>query len=275
MRPRTALLAMAILFAPARFVMAQCGDPSCATFTVPVGINTTTPASSLHVFDGVIRVQRPATSTQGAGLLANHDGPFGNVGWWEITSKAEGYFSFRNTGTNIEVLNLFPDGRIAIGTNRAPDALTVNGAVTVGPARIIDATGHWVGEPTDLVGEQGNDGPPGPTGPTGPDGNRGPDGDPGPPGERGKDGVQGIDGPPGEPGPPGLSTGRSAACNQVFSSSEGCGLVCLRGVVSGGASTTNCSATGSSGHSCLATACQSPFTCNPLKWARCCVCKAS
>jgi hypothetical protein len=61
-------------------------------------------------------------------------------------------------------------GNVGLGTANAPDRLTVNGAVTVGTSRVIDATGKWVGDPTGLVGPQGPAGPQGPVGPQGPPG---------------------------------------------------------------------------------------------------------
>ena len=75
-----------------------------------------------------------------------------------------------------------------------PNSVTVNGVL------VIDATGTWVGAPTNL---QGDPGPAGPMGPAGPAGPAGPDGPQGTPGAPGPAGPQGPPGPTGAQGPPG------------------------------------------------------------------------
>lgn len=270
MRRRAALLAT-VLFALARVAAAQCSDPSCATFTVPVGINTATPQNLLDVFDGLIRVERPADSSQSAGFLVGHDRPLDSLGWWRLMSKPERYFSFRNVGTSTEVLNLFPEGHVGIGTNVAPDPLTVNGPVTVGARRVIDASGRWVGDPTGLVGLKGPTGPTGARGPTGPKGPTGFKGPTGPQGKQGKMGPTGPRGPTGPTGPAGPPTFTSALCTQVEElSTFVCGSVCRDRVVASIRSETNCAVTSDTGP-CSEESCQGT-SCNPRRLALCCVC---
>jgi|GEM_PF-4871182 len=72
-------------------------------------------------------------------------------------------------------------------------------SVSIGPTEVIDEEGHWVGDPTGLVGPSGPVGPPGPEGPQGPVGQAGPAGAPGPVGETGPMGPVGPQGPTGPP----------------------------------------------------------------------------
>lgn len=259
--------AMALGLAPS--AAAQCQDPSCATFTVPVGINTTTPLSSLHVFDGVVRVQRPADSDQSSGFLLLHERPLNGLGLWRVMSKPEGYFSFRNMGLSSEVLNLFPDARVAVGTELVSDTLTVNGPVTVGTARVIGADGRWVGDPEGLRGPDGRQGNQGPTGPTGQTGIRGATGSTGPDGIEGPTGPTGATGRQGPTGPTGPTVTTVAKCDQVTSSTATCAAVCPNGIVATMTSEENCTARGQPSLTCTATVCT---TCVPRRYARCCVC---
>jgi hypothetical protein len=64
-------------------------------------------------------------------------------------------------------------GRVGIGTTNPTAKLDVAGGVAVNGAHVIDGSGHWVGDPTGLmgpVGPTGSTGPTGPIGPTGPPG---------------------------------------------------------------------------------------------------------
>jgi hypothetical protein len=73
------------------------------------------------------------------------------------------------------ITNFFPaSGNVGIGTASPADKLDVAGAIAINSKRIIDSSGNWVGNPTNLVG------PAGPQGPTGPQGIQGPQGPPGP-----------------------------------------------------------------------------------------------
>jgi hypothetical protein len=264
----------AVLFASVRAASAQCGDPACATFTVPVGINTTTPLSLLHVFNGNFRVQRPADSGQSAGFVLGHDGPGGFLGWWRVMSKPEGYFTFRNIGMSADVLNLFPEGKVAIATELATDTLTVAGAVTVGSTRVVDATARWVGSPEGLVGDKGDQGEKGDLGDRGETGDRGRKGLKGEKGEKGEKGDRGLKGEKGLTGPAGPPTRTSAICNKVDSSSRTCGEVCGSRAVAGVTSQFNCSVQSETG-TCAETPCQNPQECPVPFWARCCVCAVS
>ena len=69
------------------------------------------------------------------------------------------------------------------------------GTVSVGGAMVIDNDGHWVGDPTGLIGPQGPIGPAGPLGPIGPAGPAGPQGGIGPIGPMGPVGPVGPVGP--------------------------------------------------------------------------------
>jgi hypothetical protein len=263
--------AMALLCAVARGAEAQCNDPGCATFTVPVGINTTTPLAHLHVFDGVVRVQRPASSAEDAGFLLKHEGPPANAGWWQIGSTPQGHISFFNFGTGTEVLNLFPGGKVAIGTHLAPDTLTVNGPVTVGATRVIDVSGRWVGDPTGLKGPRGEPGLKGEKGLDGGKGQTGEDGDTGERGERGDKGERGLQGARGDPGLAGPAVRTTPRCDKVTTSSANCAAVCPKGVIATVISRMNCRVTAEEPTQCVETACAIPG-CSPFNYARCCVC---
>ena len=75
-------------------------------------------------------------------------------------------------------------------------SLSVNGIP------VIDANGQWIGDPTNLVGPQGPEGPAGAEGPEGP---QGPSGLTGPEGPQGPIGLTGADGATGPQGPPGVT----------------------------------------------------------------------
>ena len=78
-----------------------------------------------------------------------------------------------------------------------PHSVSVNGTT------VIDATGTWVGPPTNLVGPQGPIGMTGPAGPQGPQGIQGPVGPVGPQGPAGMNGLNGTNGTNGAQGPAG------------------------------------------------------------------------
>jgi hypothetical protein len=98
----------------------------------------------------------------------------GDVWYTAGISNANGRKFFINRGPNAGANPDFvidnASGHVGIGTTVTPDALNVAGAVTVGPLRVIDATGKWVGDPTGLVGPQGPQGAQGAQGPQGPAG---------------------------------------------------------------------------------------------------------
>lgn len=83
-------------------------------------------------------------------------------------------------------------------------------SVTVGGTKVIDATGTWVGSPTNLVGPQGPQGAQGPAGPQGPIGPMGAMGAMGLKGDPGATGATGPQGPKGDPGMTG-ATGATGA----------------------------------------------------------------
>lgn len=60
-----------------------------------------------------------------------------------------------------------------LATSTASDQgsnLNISGSVSINGQKVIDETGKWVGDPTDLQGPQGPTGPQGPQGPEGPAG---------------------------------------------------------------------------------------------------------
>jgi len=101
-----------------------------------------------------------------------------DLNWW---SKRPNMFSI-------------PFGNVGIGTMNPIAKLDVYGNIAINGVVIIDASGHWVGSPTGLVG------PPGPKGIQGPKGEKGDKGDKGAKGDIGAQGLQGIQGLQGEQG---------------------------------------------------------------------------
>ncbi len=94
-----------------------------------------------------------------------------------------------------------------LGQDIHPQSISIHG---VGP--VVDSSGHWVGDPTGLIGPQGLTGPTGPqgemglqgpTGPIGPQGEMGPVGLQGPIGLTGLTGPMGMEGSTGPVGPQG------------------------------------------------------------------------
>jgi len=190
-------------------------------------INSSTGPHDLIVGYSFGRVEFPAVNTFvedaafGVGDFSNGSGLSNPIQMVELRrTAADVAMSFHNPGYSVFTVgtshaggNLFSinrgaapgatadltlnpsSGNVGIGTATAPDRLTVNGAVTVGPIRVIDATGRWVGSPTGLVGPQGPPGPPGAAGPTGAAGAQGPQGPQGNPGQNGATGPQGSPGP--------------------------------------------------------------------------------
>jgi hypothetical protein len=73
-------------------------------------------------------------------------------------------------------------------------------SVAIGATAVIDATGHWVGPNTGLIGPTGPQGNPGTNGTNGTNGATGPMGPPGNPGTNGTNGAPGATGPQGIPG---------------------------------------------------------------------------
>jgi hypothetical protein len=103
-------------------------------------------------------------------------------------------------------------GNIGIGTIYPVTKLDIYGNLAINGYVIIDASGHWVGSPTGLIGppgpqgEKGDKGDKGDTGAQGPQGIQSPQGgkgDTGPQGIQGLQGLQGEQGPTGPQGPPG------------------------------------------------------------------------
>ncbi len=76
-----------------------------------------------------------------------------------------------------------------------PMSISIQGA-----GLVINSSGQWVGDPTGLIGPQGEPGPTGPQGDIGPQGIQGIQGPTGPQGDIGPQGIQGIQGPTGPQG---------------------------------------------------------------------------
>ncbi len=82
-----------------------------------------------------------------------------------------------------------------------------NSVYIQGSGMVIDETGHWVGDPSGLIGPtgpQGDTGIQGPDGPTGAQGDTGIHGPVGSTGPKGDTGIQGADGPTGPQGDTGI-----------------------------------------------------------------------
>src|SRR5205814_2120782 len=94
-------------------------------------------------------------------------------------------------------LVLASSGNVGIGTATPSATLDVNGNVAIAGNVVIDATGHWVGSPTGLIGPTGATGP---TGAAGTNGTNGTNGATGATGPTGSQGVQGNTGPTGSQG---------------------------------------------------------------------------
>jgi hypothetical protein len=182
-----------------------------ATVYGNLGIGTPFPGQNLEIVkdngDSAVRFHDPANFWHTMGL-----------------KPSAGYvFTLNRGGTLLEApdFTLSPTGHVGIGTANAPDTLTVNGSIGVSSRSVINSAGQWVGDPTGLVGRQG---------------------DPGPPGQQG---APGLPGQPGSPGPP-VST--SAVCG--LGEPGSCALRC-RGaanvVACIGSSLAGCAATSDTG----------------------------
>lgn len=148
-------------------------------------------------------------------------------------------------------------GNVGIGTSVTPDTLTVNGPITVGATRVIDAAGNWVGSPTGLVGPQG---PAGPQGPQGATGLQGPTGATGPQGPQGPTGATGPQGPQGPAGP--VVTSSALCYNAPYLVSP---VFCPSACVGQCTRTSGCT-TNSDNGACSASAAGGV-------WACCCTCR--
>jgi hypothetical protein len=84
-----------------------------------------------------------------------------------ITSAGYAIRAERAEGVN-GITNFFPgSGNVGIGMTSPAEKLDVSGAIAINSKRIIDNSGNWVGNPTNLVGPAGPQGPQGPQGPAG------------------------------------------------------------------------------------------------------------
>jgi hypothetical protein len=97
------------------------------------------------------------------------------------------------------------ESNVGIGTASPGAKLDVAGNIAINGQEVIDSTGVWRGEPTGLIGPQGETGPQGPPGPQGEQGIPGPTGATGPKGDKGEPGLVGPQGETGPQGPPGTS----------------------------------------------------------------------
>jgi Collagen triple helix repeat (20 copies) len=157
--------------------------------------------------------------------------------WTETQNLAfdDGYYATTLGAVSAFDKNLFGSGTMYLGItidhdgemsprepiDSVPTAMVSNNAIgditphsiTVNGAPIVDATGHWVGPNSGLVGPQGPQGPQGVKGDTGATGAQGPKGDTGSTGATGPMGPQGAQGPQGLKGDTGStgSTGSTGA----------------------------------------------------------------
>jgi hypothetical protein len=92
----------------------------------------------------------------------------------------------------------------SINANNATGDITPH-SISVAGTQVVDATGHWVGPNSGLVGPQGPQGPAGPAGATGAAGAQGPAGPTGAQGPQGPAGPMGATGATGPQGPQGLA----------------------------------------------------------------------
>ena len=143
-----------------------------------VGIKTTSPDTTLDV-NGSIRVSQAGgridlegAKNQYAGIETYYgkpddrygmtQAPGGNLALYTAGWYWPSFISFNlaNTaGTFDELMRITHVGDVGIGMTSPAAKLDVAGAVAVNGNEVIDANGHWVGDPSGLVG------PPGPPGP--------------------------------------------------------------------------------------------------------------
>ncbi|WP_459868343.1 hypothetical protein [Endothiovibrio diazotrophicus] len=129
-----------------------------------------------------------------------------------ISSTAHSFFANQATralqADQAAEANHTTNADFATNAGDVADADITPNSVTVNGVAVIDSSGRWVGDPTDLQGPQGERGPQGVAGPTGPQGEQGPQGVAGPTGPQGEQGPQGVagpTGPQGEQGPQGVA----------------------------------------------------------------------
>ncbi len=113
------------------------------------------------------------------------DLPFDEIYWLELEVNGEA-LSPRQQLTSVGQAFNAADN---LGEDIHPSSISITGY-----GQIVDDEGHWVGEPTGLIG------PTGPQGDTGSMGPEGPQGDPGPQGATGVEGPMGPSGPSGQDG---------------------------------------------------------------------------
>jgi hypothetical protein len=149
--------------------------------------------------------------------------------WTETQNLAfdDGYYATTLGAVSAFDKNLFGSGTMYLGItidhdgemsprepiDSVPTAMVSNNAIgditphsiAVNGSPIVDATGHWVGPNTGLVGPQGPQGPQGLKGDTGATGAVGPQGLKGDTGATGPTGLTGATGPQGPQGPTGFT----------------------------------------------------------------------
>ena len=165
------------------------------------------------------------------------DDPLAGNELWDETQTVTALDGAVNTmlgGTSSMPLDLFDNGTLWMGIEVASDGemlprLAVNSmpfaraaadvpghdihpnTVTINGTPVINATGHWVGPPTGLIGPTGPTGPAGAAGAPGAPGATGPAGATGATGSAGAAGAQGATGDAGPAGPTGPTGDTGAA----------------------------------------------------------------
>jgi hypothetical protein len=93
------------------------GPERCVSFPGPVGIGTTSPTEKLEIFEGFLKITRPAGSTSSAGLWLSQSNVPNNLGIWALASRNAQNLSFYNQGLNADVLSLYPNGNVSLAGN--------------------------------------------------------------------------------------------------------------------------------------------------------------
>ena len=136
---------------------------------------------------------------------------------------------------------------LSVNADDVPNKVITPQSVTItGVGKVIDQNGGWVGEPTDIQGEKGDQGDPGADGPKGLTGDKGAKGMTGTKGLKGDRGVQGDQGLKGDTGVAGPPIATVALCVNALTN-RGCRDYCEKNVIVDVSAPSYCQVTSNSG----------------------------